>query len=164
MPLNPEVVRQQIANLLHLYPELAEDEELRLDMLEAETDTKALFSQIVSRMIEADTAITGLQAYEKRFKERRARMEHRVEKLRELGFKIMEAADIRKVELPEATLSIRNGVPNVIVTDEVLLPDQYVKIERTPKKSEIKDALKAGKQVPGAELTNGAPSLSIRMG
>lgn len=161
--INPDIVRQQIANLLHLYPELAEDEDLRLDMIEAETDANALFSAIVAQVIEADKNATGLKAYEARFRERRARMERRVERLRELGFRIMEAADIRKVELPEATLSIRNGAQQVVITDESKLPDDLCKIERSPKKTEIKDALKSGTEVPGAELSNGAPSLSIRM-
>lgn len=161
--VNPEIVRQQIANLLHQYPELAEDEDLRLDMIEAETDANSLFSAIVAQIIEADKSAMGLAAYERKFKERRTRMEHRIEKLRELGFKIMEAADIRKVELPEATLSIRNGTQQVVITDESRLPDKFVRVERSPRKTEIKDALKSGEAIPGAELSNGSPSLSIRM-
>lgn len=161
--INPEIVRQQIANLLHLNPELAEDEELRLDMIEAETEANELFSSLLAIMIEADKSAVGLANYEKKFKERRARMEHRVEKLRELVFKIMQFAEIHKIELPEATLSIRNGTQQVLITDATKLPDDLCKIERSPKKTEIKEALKSGKEVPGAELSNGTPNLSIRM-
>lgn len=161
--INPEIVRQQIANLFHLYPELRDDEDLRLDSIEAQTEANELFSSLLALMIDADMKAVGLSAYEKRFKERRQRLEHKVEKLRELVFKIMQFAEIHKVELPEATLSVRSGAQQVLITDESKLPDDLCKIERSPKKAEIKEALKSGKEVPGAELSNGAPSLAIRM-
>lgn len=161
--INPEIVRQQIANLFHLYPELRDDEELRLDTIEAETEANELFSSLLAVIIDADMKAVGLATYEKKFKERRQRLEHKVEKLRELVFKIMQFAEIHKIELPEATLSIRDGAQQVVITDESKIPDDLCKIERSPKKTEIKEALKSGKEIPGAELSNGAPSLAVRM-
>ena len=48
--------------------------------------------------------------------------------------------------------SIRKSVSTEI-TDEKLLPDEYVVVTRTPSKTLIKEALDAGKVVPGAQLS-----------
>jgi len=73
----------------------------------------------------------------------------------------MEIAEIRKVELPVATLSIGNKAASVIITDETLLPDNLVRIKREPNKTEIKKALEAG-PVAGAMLSNGGTTLMVR--
>jgi hypothetical protein len=161
--LDPQFVTAQIHSLLARYPELAEDETLRLDSIEAETDAKTLLEQLVRKKAEADAYSVGIKSYQDELQVRRARMERRSEAAKELMFKIMEAADLLKIELAEATLAIRNGAPKVIITDETALPEQFVKVERTPKKSEIAKALKDGVAVPGASLSNAEPSLTVRM-
>lgn len=161
--LDPQHIQSQIHALLAKYPELAEDETLRLDMIEAETDAKTLLEYLVRRMAEADSYDTSIGLYIKELSARRSRMNRRSEAARELMFKILEAAELKNIELPEATLSIRNGVPKVIVTDESALPEQFVKVERTVKKSEIAKSIKDGNSVAGAELSNAEPVLSIRM-
>lgn len=161
--IDPTYIQAQIQSLLARFPELAEDEELRLDMIEGETDAKILLEQLVRRMAEANSYDEGIGLYIKELSARRSRMHRRSEVARELMFKIMEAADLPKIELAEATLSIRNGVPKVIITDETLLPEQFVKVERTPKKKEIGDALKKGEAVEGALLSNSESTLAIRM-
>lgn len=161
--LDPQFILSQIQSLITKYPELAEDETLRLDMVEAETEAKPLLEMLVRKMAESDSYDTAIGLYIKELGIRRARMNRRSEAARELMFKVMEAADIQKMELPEATLSIRAGTTKVIITDETLLPEEYVKVERTPKKSEIAKAIKDGSEVAGASLSNAEPVLSIRM-
>lgn len=160
--LDPQFITAQIHSLLARYPELAEDETLRLDMIEAETDAKVLLEQLVRKKAEADSYALGIKSYQDELGERRSRMERRSEAAKELMFKIMEAAGIPKLELQEATLSIRNGVPKVIITDEAALPAEFVKLVSSPMKSEIGKALKDGKEVPGASMSNAEPVLAIR--
>lgn len=161
--IDPAFVRQQIDALLLRFPELEGDEELRADMIEAETDTLELLALLVRKKAEADAYATGIKSYQDELGKRRSRMERRSEASKELMFKIMEAAGLPKAELQEATLSIRAGTPKVIITDEDSLPDQFVKVERTAKKSEIAKAIKEGNEVAGASLSNAEPVLSIRM-
>lgn len=163
MRINPQQVQQDIANLLLQYPELAEDDALRADMIEGATEAKELLSQIVRRIGERQSLANAAAEYAKEISERKARMERAVEALRALAFKVMTAADLPKMELPEATLSIRKGTPKVIVTDETALPSDCVKTTVTPDKTAIKEKLSAGQTVPGAELSNGEPTLSIRV-
>jgi hypothetical protein len=50
---------------------------------------------------------------------------------------------------------------SVEITDEATIPDEYIKVIKEPMKTAIKEAIKAGKTVPGAALTKGT-SMVIR--
>lgn len=161
--INPIQVRQAIANLLLQYPDLAEDDVLRADMIEGETEAFDFLAQAVRNIGERQALANGIAEYAKELGERRARMERGVEALRALAFKVMSDADLRKVELPEATLSIRNGVPKVVITDETALPADCVKTTVAPDKTAIKEKLVTGQEVPGACMSNAEPTLAIRI-
>ena len=49
-------------------------------------------------------------------------MERRDEALRNLTAQVLETANLRKVELPEATISVCNGVEKVVINDEASVP------------------------------------------
>ncbi|MEU7656817.1 siphovirus Gp157 family protein, partial [Micromonospora taraxaci] len=90
--------------------------------------------------------------------------ETRIERLREFALKVMDWTAQKKIELPEATLSIRMGQPAVVgEPDADALPDHLCRIKREPNKSAIKEALQNGRTVPGCELSNGQPSIAIRI-
>jgi hypothetical protein len=161
--LNPIVVKAQIDNLLAAYPALAEDEILRADMIEGATDAFDLLAKLVACIEETDVLLDGIAARLAEFKERVTRLENRKHGLRSLIFKLMEAADLKKAELPTATLSIRAGAPKVIITDEAALPDLLCRLKREPDKARIKEMLSDGHEVRGAALSNSEPSLSIRV-
>jgi hypothetical protein len=155
-------VQRQISQLILQYPELGEDEVLRADMLEGETDAFSFLSHCV-RWIGEDTALCeGTSGYIKTLQERRTRIERRIDAFRSLAFSVMQAAELQKAELPEATLSVRNGSPKVVIIDEAELPDCAIEIKRIPDKTKIKELLKAGETVIGAALSNAEPTLAVR--
>jgi len=160
--LNPEIVKQQIDHLLLLYPELVEDEVLLADSLEGETDLYELLRQIERKRRETLTMTGALAAEIAQLEVRQGRFERREQAMRDLIFKLLERANMKKVELPEATFSIRQGTAKVLITDEAEIPDSYCRIKREPNKLQIKEALNQGETVPGATLSNQEPSLSIR--
>ena len=93
-------------------------------------------------------------------KARKTRFERRDIAMRALMFSALQWADLRKAELPEATLSIRDGVAKVVIVDEEQIPDDFMRIRKEPNKSTIKDALTSGMQeVPGAAMSNVEPVL-----
>jgi hypothetical protein len=161
--LDPTFVRAQIANLRAAYPQMDEDEQLRLDMIEGSTDVHEFLTGVVIRIADANAKIEALGDLIAAFKARCDRFEQRSDAMRSLAHKVMDWANVRKVELPAATLSIRAGQPRVIITDETRLPEQFVRIKREPDKHLIASHLKAGERVEGAALSNSEPVLSVRV-
>lgn len=158
------VIRQTLENLKLSHPEIIEDDDAWLATLESETDFNEILTTIVRRIEDTKALVIGTKDRFEELKSRRDRFEHRIETLRKLAFKIMEAAEIAKAELPEATLSLRAGTQQLVGdADPFFLPEHFVKISRTLDRTAIKDALKTGQTVPGFELSNSQPTLSIRI-
>jgi hypothetical protein len=162
-PINPEVVKAQIASLLIRYPQLQDDEEALALSLDSETDATALLSQIVARLGETEALINGTANWISDLRSRHGNYDRRKDALRDLAFRIMEIAGLPRLELPLATLSISAGAKKVVITDEKALPSAYVRTVREPAKTLIGQMLRAGHEVPGAELSNAEPHLTIRV-
>lgn len=161
--LDPALVKQQIETILLLHPELAEDDVLRADMIEGETEAFDLLSQIVDRIHDTAALAGGTATIVADLDNRLKRFERRQFALRELAFKIMQSADLQKAELPGATLSVRKGVPKVVITEASDLPPECLRVKTEPNKTKIKELLNAGTVIPGACLSNAEPTLSIRI-
>lgn len=157
--LDTRELRQQIDALLIQFPELNEDEVLRADTFEAETSLHAVLEQIVSILREAETTRDAIGARINTLLERMNRFDTRREALRSLIQKIIERADLKKVQLPEATLSISFRKPAPIVVDEAALPDEFCKFKRSPDMAKIKEATELP---PGVAMSNGKNILSVR--
>ena len=162
MRLDPLVVQQQISNLLLQVPELAEDDVLRADMIEAETEAHDLLRQLETTRREATTMAAGIASTIVELETRLHRFERREDAMRRIIYRIMELAHLRKVELPEATLSIRQGNQKVLIIDEAIIPDILCRIKREPDKKRIREMLVAGQVVRGCEISNAESVLSIR--
>ena len=95
---------------------------------------------------------------------RRNRFKQRVEFGRDLILKILDAAQVKKLELPEVTVSLRNN-PQKLVGDfnPDLMPDEFVQITRSVDRKKIREAIDAGREIPGFALSNAAPSLTVKV-
>lgn len=152
--------RAQWHDILEAYPELAEDESLRVDVLDAETDFHRLIDSLVKRKLDARELAVGAKARKQEVAARQSRFERQEEGCDVLIKGLMQFAEMQKVVLPEATVSITKPRTKAIVRDVNELPQGFYK--RDPKISEIKAALEAGEQVPGAELALGDEGLMVR--
>jgi hypothetical protein len=162
--INSQSVRQAIENIKVLYPDLVEDDEAWLSALESETDFNEVLTEIVRRIDDTKALVIGTKDRFEELKARKDRFEFRIEKLRDVAFNIMQSAELAKVELPEATLSLRAGTQQLVGDANANdLPDELCKISRSVDRTAVKDALKAGKEVPGFSLSNSPPSLTIRI-
>jgi hypothetical protein len=154
-------LRIQIEGLRRANPDLAEDEVLR--MLESITDYKAALARLLRTVLDSEEYAEADTRLINDLKVRRARLEHRAEVYRELMLKILQSADLKKVELPERTLSQVSGTPQIVGEPDVnALPDDLVRIKREPDRPAIREALLARREVPGLSLSNSPPSLQIR--
>lgn len=162
MRMDPALIIHHINCLLVQCPELEEDEQLRADMIEGETNLNEFLRDMEAKRRDAAAMAGAIATTITDLEQRLARLERREQAMRRLMHKLMEAADLKKIELPEATLSIRNGTPKVIITDETLIPEILCRIKREPDKQRIGQLLKEGSPVQGAELSNAEPNLTIR--
>jgi hypothetical protein len=164
MPVNPKIVSQQVSNLRLLHPELVNDDEAWMLAIESETDLNKILTQIVRAIDDAAALEDGTVERLGMLEARKARFAHRQKALRELAFKLMDGAGLQRMELPEATLSIRAGQQQLVgECDAKKLPDELCKISREPDRNKIKLALKDGQTVPGFNLSNSQATLSIRI-
>lgn len=139
--------------------ELADDEELKLDTLEGETDLFELVSRLLERIENAEGDKAALVSQIQDRNERKARAEKRIDAHRTAIMALMETAQLDRLPLPEATCSLRKIAPKPMVVDESLLPDELCRISRKPDMAAIKQ-LEA--VIPGVAMDNGGTSLTIR--
>jgi hypothetical protein len=160
--LDAHTVTIEIERLLAEYPELADDGDLRRDMIEGETEAMAILTELASRIADASSMQVAVKDRLDALRSRKERFAKHEELWRRLALRIMQAANIKKAQLGEATLSVRSTPPAPIVTDEEALPEWAWRIKRELDKTAIRDHLKAGEFVPGAEMSNGDETLSVR--
>lgn len=152
----------EIDALFAAYPELADDIELRQDMLDGETNINAVLERLLTVEREANSLMAAIKQRQDDLSARRQRAERRKDAMRSLMLKLLKAANLPKVPLTEATISVTKGRDSVEITDEAAVPARFLKVVKTPDKTAIGEALKAGKTVKGAALKTGEPTLSVR--
>lgn len=155
-------VLADIDGLFAAFPELAEDEDLRRDVLEGETSALEVLTRLLNVEREGDSMakavglrIAGLQS-------RKARAEKRKDIARQLMLRVMKAANLQKAPLVEATISVSKGRDSVEVVDESLVPSRFLKVVKSPDKTLIKAALDEGKKVRGAQIKTGSEMITVR--
>lgn len=147
---------------VELNPELKDDEQLRADCLEGELDIDKALARFVAKEREADALATACKAQEDDLSMRRERFTKRSKAFRYMIESVLSAGNLQKFELPQATLSMVSGRPKVNIYNEAQIPAHLIRVKREPDKQSIGAELIAGRPVPGATLTNGAPTLQIR--
>lgn len=160
--LDAERIMREIDALVREYPELADDEVLLRDMVEGSTDAQRILENLVEDICTARSLAKAARERAEAIRNRAARYDRQEEAFGKLALRLMEAMGERKFSCGEATLSIRQNPPSVVIVDEAALPEWAIRIKREPNKSAIKDRLKAGDEVAGAALSNGGESLSVR--
>jgi len=159
---NVDQLRLDIENLIREFPEIAEDEMLRADMLDGETDITGVLSSLFNTADDTKGEIKKLSDQIEQRTQRRARLAKQVDFLRGLMLKVLQSADLKKFRLPEATLSQRNAQPQIVGEVDVnVLPDDLCRITVEPDRAKIREALMNGQDVPGVYLSNAPPTLSI---
>jgi cell division septum initiation protein DivIVA len=127
--------------------EISEDWSELLDAVTEERDIKAL--GIASYIKNLTAEAEAIKAEKQKLAKRQAATENRIESL-----KNYLSAYLRQGEkISDATTVIGWRKSTVLhILDESAIPDAYFKVERTPMKTEIKDAVKNGAEIGGVEL------------
>jgi predicted RNA-binding protein len=149
-------------HLLAEYREAIDEETLR-DTLEGISSLPEALAAVVRSYLDELMVAAALGMRIGDMQQRLSRIEARVEKKRMTITQVMEKADIKKLEQPDFTASLRAVPPGLVVGDEGLIPQDYWKPQPAKlDKRGLLGALKAGTSIPGAGLDNGGTTLSVR--
>jgi hypothetical protein len=144
--------------------EHADDPQLLLDTIEGETDLAEACMVVYGETLEDEILLEGLTATIKSLQDRKARVEKSIDTRRGIILMAMDKAGLQTIKAPIATLSIRETQPRLNVSEEALIPSRFWKpADPTLDRKALAEALKAKEAVPGASLSNGGISLSIRV-
>lgn len=125
-------------------------------------DVDGLLVRLLRAMVEARANNEAVSRRVDELQAREARYARQIEEYRAAAYSILDALGLTKWRNAEFSVSVSAGRPGVVITDESAIPPQYfrprVEIDRT----EIRRALEAGEVVPGAEMANGIPTMTVR--
>lgn len=148
--------------LLASYPEIEDDDDLRADVLEGETELHALVTRILRRKLDARVMASAIKERKQEIAERQARYERQEDGYTALLKSLLIAAGVDKLTLPDATVSITKPRVVVEITDLDAIPQGYARFEKKADKTALKAALEAGEDVPGAALGLSDDGIMVR--
>lgn len=163
--LDPVKEAQAVAALKESLRQVGADDDdaLLLDSIEGETSLFEALDKLLLKITEDVAMAKGALDAAAALDARAERFGKRAEAHRALIEQALFIAELPKLERPTATLSLVNRPPKVEIAEEADIPAEFWKVgdPKLDKKS-LLAALKEGRAVPGACLSNAAPSLTIR--
>ena len=155
-----EAARGLLANIRDI---IGDDEDMIATAVEGETNLLEAIGSGVKRLAELDALLDSTKALADGIEERRARFKRQHELLKDALLVAMESSEIKKLELPLATISVKRTPASAMIVDESAVPSKFWK-PQDPKldKKAVLDALKTGEAVEGATLSNGGQALQVR--
>lgn len=147
---------------LQAHSEALEDADLMLVLAEGQTS----FLETIDAMLEADLNDDALLHGLKASKDTLAVRLHRLEERRASRRSILEQAlfllERKSLERPTATIVLSERSPSLVVEEEAQIPARFFELRPVLNRRLTKEALEAGDSVPGARLSNGMLTLTVR--
>ena len=139
------------------------DEDTLADTLEGITDLHEMIAAVIRSALVDEALHAGLRFRVDDMRERLSRLELRASKKRQLALEAMTEVGLNKLEQPDFTASARAGSPALVVIAEDRIPEAYW-LPQPPKldRQAILGELKRGIDIPGAQMSNPKPVLSVR--
>jgi len=139
------------------------DEQTLADTVEGLTDLHEILTAIVRSALVDEALATGLKGRIAEMEDRLERLKDRASKRRQIAKDVMVELDLKKLNAPDFTASIRAGMPALMVIDEKAVPSIYWE-PREPRlnRQGLVTDLKQGAEITGVTLSNPEPVLSVR--
>jgi len=128
------------------------------DELQMELEEKAENVRVVLMQLKADEDLLNEEI--KRLQKRKQAIAKNRENLKSLLAWTLQSAGVPKLKTPKATFYF-STTKSVSLNDIEKIPEQYLKIEKKPLKTEIKKALLRGEHIEGATIEE-SQTLNIR--
>jgi hypothetical protein len=151
-----KVLRDQIAQLAD------GDEEFVRDTLEGETDLEGIIRSLLAGIGLDEAMAEGIDAFVKELAGRKDRLASRAKLKRTLICTALEIAGRKTIETDVGTVTLSAVKPKAIVNEEADIPAEFFK-SQPPKldQTALSAALREGREVPGAVLSNGGNTIRI---
>jgi Gp157 protein len=139
------------------------DEQTLADTVERFTDLHEIVSAIIRAALADEALATGLKGRIAEMQERLDCLQDRAAKRRQIAKDVMIELEIKKITAPDFTVSIRPGMPALLVLDEAAVPSIYWQ-PSAPRlnRQGLLNELKEGAYIKGVALSNPEPVLSVR--
>src|SRR5262245_7112838 len=139
------------------------DDQTLADTVEGLTDLHEIIAAIVRAALSDEALATGLKGRIAEMQDRLTRLQDRAAKRRQIAKEVMVELDLKKITAADFTVSIRPGMPALLVLDEAAVPSIYwepreLRLNRQGLLNELKD----GAEIEGVALSNPEPVLSVR--
>ena len=139
------------------------DEQTLADTIEGLTDLHEIVTAIIRSALADEALATGLKSRMADMQERLDRLQDRASKRRQIAKDVMVELDLKKITAPDFTVSIRPGMPSLLVLDEAAVPSIYWQpVAPRLNRQELLSELKEGADIKGVTLSNTEPVLSVR--
>lgn len=168
-----------------------DDDELLADMVEGETDLDQFLERLVLEILQSKMSAKGTAAIISDMQLRKKRFETRADSLTGMIYTLLNRCNIRSIETPSATLSIKTTAKQLVITEESDINSKFFKrsdptLDRTALKKALTDRIKAIEtaskmkepeareaamkaaniehpEIKGAGLDNGGETLQLRV-
>jgi Siphovirus Gp157 len=139
------------------------DDETLADTVEGLTDLHEIIAAVVRAALADEALATGLKGRIGEMQERLNRLQDCASKRRQIAKDVMVELDIKKITAPDFTVSVRPGMPSLLVLDEAAVPSIYWQpVSPKLNRQELLNELKGGAEIEGVSLSNPEPVLSVR--
>jgi Siphovirus Gp157 len=140
------------------------DDQSLADTGEGLTDLHEILTAIIRAALADQALATGLKGRIAEMQERLDRLQDRASKRRQIAKDVMVELDLKKITAPDFSVSIRPGLPSLMVIDEAAVPSIYWQPTAPRlKRQELLTELKDGAEIEGVALSNPEPVLSVRV-
>ena len=139
------------------------DEQTLADTVEGLTDLHEIIAAIVRAALADEALATGLKGRIAEMQDRLDRLQDCAAKRRRIAKDVMVELDIKKITAPDFTVSVRPGIPSLLVLDEASVPSIYWQpVAPRLNRHGLLGELKEGADIKGVTLSNPEPVLSVR--
>jgi len=135
--MNAIYLTHQQVSAVALMLQDSDDEQLKLDVLEGETDLFEWTRFLLEKNEEDEGMVSALKGQISARQKRKSAAEGRIKRRREALLALLECAKLKKLKLPEATLSVSTTAARLAVNDPDAVPDEYCVHEPKPSAEKI---------------------------
>lgn len=142
----------QLAEIARIAQQLdmlcGDDETCFADMIDGETDISRIVARLYGQLASDGELIAGITERQADLAERKRRLTDRIAACKATIGQFLRAAMLTKLELPEATISVRDGKPGLSIVSPDAVPAEYTRTKIEPDKTAINAAFAEAGELP----------------